>query len=94
MLKKAISRGPACCSRLAKPRAFLYALDMKHTECIQVRDAADEILGQAARRIEAGDLVAFPTETVYGIACKASLEAIKLHLMQPPKQRLIFLRSD
>lgn len=30
----------------------------------------------AARRIEAGDLVAFPTETVYGIACRVSRESL------------------
>ncbi len=37
----------------------------------------DEVLSLAAKRIEAGDLVAFPTETVYGIACKASEDVIK-----------------
>jgi L-threonylcarbamoyladenylate synthase len=40
-------------------------------------DANDDLFSLAAKRIEAGELVAFPTETVYGIACKASAEAIK-----------------
>src|SRR5210317_491769 len=46
------------------------------TEHIHVSDPLDRVLVQAAKRIDAGDLVAFPTETVYGIACKASTEAI------------------
>jgi L-threonylcarbamoyladenylate synthase len=50
---------------------------MKHTERIRVSDGADRILSQAAKRIEAGELVAFPTETVYGIACRAHPETLK-----------------
>jgi len=50
---------------------------MKQTERIRVSDTSDPILRQAAQRIEAGELVAFPTETVYGIACRASTEALK-----------------
>ncbi len=50
---------------------------MKQTERIHVSDGSDEILKQAAKRIEAGELVAFPTETVYGIACRASTEALE-----------------
>jgi len=46
------------------------------TELIHVKDPSDRALSQAAKRLEAGELVAFPTETVYGIACKASSEAI------------------
>ncbi|MCF7972621.1 MAG: threonylcarbamoyl-AMP synthase [Phycisphaerae bacterium] len=46
------------------------------TERIQVSDPQDQVLTQAAKHIEAGELVAFPTETVYGIACRASADAI------------------
>lgn len=64
-------------SRLAKFLPFLYALAMKKTERIQVSDPMDEVLGRAAKRVEAGELVAFPTETVYGIACKASEQTLQ-----------------
>jgi L-threonylcarbamoyladenylate synthase len=57
------------------PSCMLFA--MKHTERIHVIDGADKIVSQAARRIEAGELVAFPTETVYGIACRAHTETLK-----------------
>ncbi|NQV36197.1 MAG: threonylcarbamoyl-AMP synthase [Phycisphaeraceae bacterium] len=50
---------------------------MKPPERIHVSDPADKQLSQAAKRIEAGELVAFPTETVYGIACRASAETLK-----------------
>ncbi|MCP4450099.1 MAG: hypothetical protein GY809_01450, partial [Planctomycetes bacterium] len=50
---------------------------MKQSERISVRDGSDEILKQAAKRIEAGELVAFPTETVYGVACRASVDALE-----------------
>jgi L-threonylcarbamoyladenylate synthase len=50
---------------------------MEQTERINVREGSDSILKQAAERIEAGELVAFPTETVYGIACRASEEALE-----------------
>ncbi|MBN1359939.1 MAG: threonylcarbamoyl-AMP synthase [Sedimentisphaerales bacterium] len=35
-----------------------------------------ERIEQAARLVESGGLVAFPTETVYGIACKADWDAL------------------
>ena len=36
-----------------------------------------EVIKQAAGLVDAGGLVVFPTETVYGVACRASHEAIK-----------------
>jgi protein-tyrosine phosphatase len=47
------------------------------TSRIQVSGPSDGVLTQAARHLEAGKLVAFPTETVYGIACRASVDAIR-----------------
>lgn len=40
-----------------------------------VSGAAPEAIAQAAQRIKAGGLVAFPTETVYGLGADASLDA-------------------
>lgn len=39
-------------------------------------DAAAEQIRAAAQVVDAGGLVAFPTETVYGIACRAGRDAI------------------
>ena len=48
------------------------------TEIIKIKDKNDsQAIKKAARMLEEGRLVAFPTETVYGIGCKASSKAIK-----------------
>ena len=44
---------------------------------MQVSETSGRALDRAARSIEAGELVAFPTETVYGIACRASVNTLK-----------------
>ncbi len=38
---------------------------------VQVLEATDEAIGKAADRLRAGELVAFPTETVYGLGADA-----------------------
>ncbi len=48
------------------------------TEIIKIRDENDvKAVQKAARMLEAGSLVAFPTETVYGIGCRAEPNAMK-----------------
>jgi len=48
------------------------------TEIIKIRDENDlQAIRKTARMLEEEKLVAFPTETVYGIGCKASSKAIK-----------------
>ena len=48
------------------------------TEIIKIRDENDsQAIKKAVCMLEEGKLVAFPTETVYGIGCKASLKAIQ-----------------
>ena len=55
----------------------MYALAM-NTERMTVNDqSSDEEIKKAVAKVEAGELVAFPTETVYGIACKAHPDAIE-----------------
>ena len=39
-------------------------------------DGSHEQLREAAQAVDAGGLVAFPTETVYGIACRAARDSI------------------
>ena len=41
----------------------------------EIRAASDEAIGQAAGRLAAGGLVAFPTETVYGLGADATNDA-------------------
>jgi L-threonylcarbamoyladenylate synthase len=41
----------------------------------EIRAANDEAIGQAAARLAAGGLVAFPTETVYGLGADATSDA-------------------
>jgi protein-tyrosine phosphatase len=49
------------------------------TELLQLSgtEADDDLLRSAAAVIDGGGLVAFPTETVYGIACRAHCESIE-----------------
>lgn len=48
------------------------------TEIIKIRDENDsKAIKKVARMLENGALVAFPTETVYGIGCKASSKSIE-----------------
>lgn len=48
------------------------------TQIIKIRDENDvEFIRQAARLLEKGRLVAFPTETVYGIGCRVEPGALK-----------------
>ena len=37
----------------------------------QVKPASDQVLREASRLLHAGELVAFPTETVYGLGANA-----------------------
>lgn len=41
------------------------------THVVDVRGAEDSIFDQAVSLIQAGELVAFPTETVYGLGANA-----------------------
>lgn len=41
------------------------------TTVVDVRNAKDEIYEKAVSLIQAGELVAFPTETVYGLGANA-----------------------
>lgn len=47
------------------------------TERIMIETESEKALKHAAECVQAGQLVAFPTETVYGIACRASTQAIE-----------------
>ena len=48
------------------------------TELIKLTANDTEIIGKAARLIKGGDLVAFPTETVYGLGADGfNVEAYK-----------------
>ena len=35
-----------------------------------------EVIREAAKLLESGELVAFPTETVYGIGCRAQVDSL------------------
>jgi L-threonylcarbamoyladenylate synthase len=63
---------------LADPRPFLYAVAMK-TKVLKIDTSDTELacLKEAAAVIDAGGLVAFPTETVYGIACRAESQSLE-----------------
>lgn len=49
------------------------------TDVIQVDPASvdSDVIARAAAVVDGGGLVAFPTETVYGIACSASTESLR-----------------
>lgn len=62
---------------LAGPGSLLYAVAMK-TKVLKI-DASDpdaKALTEAAGIVDGGGLVAFPTETVYGIACRFESESL------------------
>jgi L-threonylcarbamoyladenylate synthase len=41
------------------------------TTVVDVRNKSDEVFAEAVSLIQAGELVAFPTETVYGLGANA-----------------------
>jgi L-threonylcarbamoyladenylate synthase len=63
---------------LADPWPFLYAVAMK-TKVLKIDRSDTELccLQEAAAIVDAGGLVAFPTETVYGIACRANSQSLE-----------------
>ncbi len=66
------------CLMLARREAVRYADALMNTTLIKI-DAQHidrAAITEAAQLVEQGRLVAFPTETVYGIACKATREAV------------------
>lgn len=68
------------------------------TEIIKIKDPHDtQPIRHAAKMLEEGALVAFPTETVYGIGCRVAPDAIKRldHLKgrQPDKRYTLHLGS-
>ena len=43
---------------------------------LDITDVDEAAIKEAAKVIDAGGLVAFPTETVYGIACRVSNDSL------------------
>jgi protein-tyrosine phosphatase len=73
---------------------------MGSARVLRVTDAtdADNVVRQAAAVLEGGGLVALPTETVYGLCCRAGLPAAVSALFvakgRPREKRLPFLIPD
>lgn len=59
-------------------KSFVYLLSAMRTEIIKLNPDDPDItqIKKAAEVIDAGALVAFPTETVYGIACAAKADSL------------------
>ena len=63
------------------------------TKVIDITKQYDEALGESARLLQSGELVAIPTETVYGLAANAFDEAAvkKIYSADPRTIRLLFI---
>ena len=64
---------------LANSLAFVYVCENMETRVVKIdREKVDETaIKEAAKIIDAGGLVAFPTETVYGIACRVEPKSLQ-----------------